>query len=327
MTKIYLIRHAEAEGNLYRMAHGHYNGMITNYRGYQQIDALRQRFQDVDIDAVYASDLYRTQITSRAIWLPKALPLHLEPAFREIHMGVWENHTWHELNKAYPQEMYHFNRRVDLWHVEGGETAQDVLDRYLPALHRVGAAHDGGTVAVFSHGAALRIVLGTLQGVPLSGIGETPHGDNTAVSLLTWDNGQLRVEYRDANSHLTARGLSTFANKAGGAAKTWWTPARIICPCRRSFFRASMCPTAVRPWASAAARRSSARISCCRTASRTPYGWAGTGWTPPSAVRAAASPPWARSSAPDAIGTWASCVFPAATRSCGGFSPVWASTP
>ena len=84
MTKIYLIRHAEAEGNLYRMAHGHYNGMITNYRGYQQIDALRQRFQDVDIDAVYASDLYRTQITSRAIWLPKALPLHLEPAFREI---------------------------------------------------------------------------------------------------------------------------------------------------------------------------------------------------------------------------------------------------
>lgn len=140
MTKIYLIRHAEAEGNLYRMAHGHYNGMVTNYRGYQQIDALRQRFQDVDIDAVYASDLYRTQITSRAIWLPKALPLHLEPAFREIHMGVWENHTWHELNKAYPQEMYHFNRRVDLWHVEDGETAQDVLDRYLPALHRVGAA-------------------------------------------------------------------------------------------------------------------------------------------------------------------------------------------
>ena len=136
MTKIYLIRHAEAEGNLYRMAHGHYNGMITNYRGYQQIDALRQRFQDVDIDAVYASDLYRTQITSRAIWLPKALPLHLEPAFREIHMGVWENHTWHELNKAYPQEMYHFNRRVDLWHVEDGETAQGDSGPARPAPSR-----------------------------------------------------------------------------------------------------------------------------------------------------------------------------------------------
>ena len=224
MTKIYLIRHAEAEGNLYRIAHGWHNGLITNYRGYQQIDALRQRFQDVDIDAVYASDLYRTQITARAIWLPKALPLHLEPAFREIRMGVWEDHPWHELNKLHPEEMYHFNRRVDLWRVEGGETAQDVLDRCIPALHRIGAAHDGGTVAVFSHGAALRIVLGTLQGVPLSGIGDTPHGDNTAVSLLTWDNGELRVEYRDDNSHLTERGLSTFARQS------WWRSAKMVDP-------------------------------------------------------------------------------------------------
>ena len=27
MTKLYLIRHAEAEGNLYRIAHGQYNGL------------------------------------------------------------------------------------------------------------------------------------------------------------------------------------------------------------------------------------------------------------------------------------------------------------
>lgn len=222
MTRIYLIRHAEAEGNLYRVAHGWHNGLITNDRGYRQIDALRRRFQEVDIDAVYASDLYRTQLTARAIWLPKALPLHLEPAFREIHMGVWEDRTWHELNVQYPEEMYHFNRRVDLFRVEGGETAQQVLDRYLPALHRVAAAHDGGTVAVFSHGAALRIVLGTLQGVPLSDIGDTPHGDNTAVSLLTWDNGELRVEYRDDNSHLTAEGLSTFARQS------WWRSRSMV---------------------------------------------------------------------------------------------------
>ena len=222
MTRIYLIRHAEAEGNLYRMAHGWHNGLITNDRGYRQIDALRRRFQDVDIDAVYASDLYRTQLTARAIWLPKALPLRLEPAFREIHMGVWEDRTWHELNVQYPEEMYRFNRRVDLFHVEGGETARQVLDRFLPALHRVGAAHDGGTAAVFSHGAALRIVLGTLQGVPLSDIGDTPHGDNTAVSLLTWDNGELRVEYRDDNSHLTAEGLSTFAKQS------WWRSKNMV---------------------------------------------------------------------------------------------------
>ena len=29
MTKIYLIRHAEAEGNLYRRIQGHWDGSIT----------------------------------------------------------------------------------------------------------------------------------------------------------------------------------------------------------------------------------------------------------------------------------------------------------
>ena len=39
MTTIYLIRHAEAEGNLYRRIQGHWNGQITP-RGREQIDAL-----------------------------------------------------------------------------------------------------------------------------------------------------------------------------------------------------------------------------------------------------------------------------------------------
>ena len=63
MTKIYLVRHAEAEGNLYRIAHGHYNGLITDWRGPKQIRALAQRFEGIRVDAVYSSDLCRS--TSR----------------------------------------------------------------------------------------------------------------------------------------------------------------------------------------------------------------------------------------------------------------------
>ena len=69
MTKIYLIRHAEAEGNLYRIAQGQYNSVLTD-RGWKQVKALERRFADVHIDAVYASDLYRTCATSSAIYQP-----------------------------------------------------------------------------------------------------------------------------------------------------------------------------------------------------------------------------------------------------------------
>ena len=98
MTKIYLVRHAEAEGNLYRIAHGHYNGLITDWRGPKQIRALAQRFEGIRVDAVYSSDLYRTQTTAQAVYVPKHLPLHTSPAFREVHMGAWEGHTWQEVS-------------------------------------------------------------------------------------------------------------------------------------------------------------------------------------------------------------------------------------
>ena len=184
MTKIYLIRHAEAEGNLYRIAHGQEEGLITDYRGPRQMQALARRFRDIPVDAVYASDLIRTQTTAQAVYVPKGLPLHLEPAFREVHMGVWEGLTWRQIETRWPLQMMEFNHQLDRWQVEGCETAQTVLDRYLPALRRVAREHDGQTVAVFSHGAAMRIVLGTLQGLPLAEIGQSPHGDNTAVSLI-----------------------------------------------------------------------------------------------------------------------------------------------
>ena len=56
MTTLYLIRHAEAEGNLYRRIHGQFDTNVTP-NGRRQIAALARRFASIDIDACYSSDL------------------------------------------------------------------------------------------------------------------------------------------------------------------------------------------------------------------------------------------------------------------------------
>ena len=221
MTRIYLIRHAEAEGNLYRVAHGHYDSLITD-RGYEQIKALEKRFADIHIDAVYSSDLFRTRTTAKAIYVPKGLPLHTDADLREVNLGVWEDRPWQELTMESPEQMYFFNRRLEQWQIDGCETAAQVLDRFLAALHRISRENDGKTVAVFSHGAAMRIVLGTLQGLRPDQLGDTPHSDNTAVSLLEADGDTIRVIYRDDNQHLVDAGLSTFARQS------WWKDKRAV---------------------------------------------------------------------------------------------------
>ena len=201
MTTIYLIRHAEAEGNLYRIAQGQNDSNLTD-RGWRQVRALERRFASIPIDAVYASDLYRTCATASAIYRPKGLPLHRETALREIGVGEWEGRTWGDIYRRDPELMEAFSRHMDRWHIAGAETAQQVLDRVRGAVARIAAENDGRTVAVVSHGYAIRLLLAWAQGLTLEETGATPHGDNTAVSLLEAGGGTLRVLFRDDNSHL-----------------------------------------------------------------------------------------------------------------------------
>ena len=44
MTTVYLIRHAEAEGNVYRRCHGQYDSLLTP-RAYEQLPCLAKRFR------------------------------------------------------------------------------------------------------------------------------------------------------------------------------------------------------------------------------------------------------------------------------------------
>ena len=201
MTTIYLIRHAEAEGNLYRIAQGQDNSNLTD-RGWRQVRALERRFADVHIDAVYSSDLYRCCATASAIYKAKGLPLHRLRALREICVGEWEQRTWGDIYRGWPEQMGYFGRNPAKWYIEGAERPQQVLERVLPAVKTLAAKHDGQTIALFSHGYAIRLLLAELQGYSMEQVGQTPTGDNTAVSCLEAEGDDLRVVFRDDNSHL-----------------------------------------------------------------------------------------------------------------------------
>ena len=201
MTKIYLIRHAAAEGNLYRCAHGQFNSTIT-HRGYRQLPHLRRRFADVKLDAVYGSDLLRAQTTAAALYIPRNMEFRPMPLLREVCMGVWEQLSWGEVARRDPEMYHNFNQRPDLFALEEAERFEDVRDRMLKAVREMAAAHPGGTIAATSHGAALRVLLGTLEGLSLAEIGDTPYGDNTAVSLLEVEGDEIRLVYRDDASHV-----------------------------------------------------------------------------------------------------------------------------
>lgn len=201
MTTMYLIRHAQAEGNIYRRYQGWYNGLITPH-GYRQIEALEKRFADIPIDAAYSSDLARTMTTAGAVCKPKGLPLHTDPGLREIGGGVWENRTWAQLRRADPAFFDRFAHADPTWKVEGGETYVDVQERMVRTLRRIAAENEGRSVAVFSHGTAIRVSLAKYSGYPPSEIQRMPQGDNTAVSKLLFDGERVEIVFCNDSSHL-----------------------------------------------------------------------------------------------------------------------------
>lgn len=214
MTKIYLIRHAEAEGNLYRIVQGHFNSYITG-KGHRQIAALAERFKDVRLDALYASDLRRTVTTAGAITKYHKLPMQLEPRLREINLGICEGMSFGDMKEYDPVQMDHFNNDPAKWRAEGAETFDECTARMVRVITEIAEENAGKTVAVVSHGMAIRSLLAHILGVKSEDIPALPHGDNTAVSELTYENGKFSVVYYNDNSHLPSE-LSTFAKQS------WW---------------------------------------------------------------------------------------------------------
>ena len=211
MTTIYLIRHAEAEGNVYRRCHGIYDSLLTP-KAYEQLPYLAERFADVPLDAVYASPLYRARHTAKAIADRKGMQVIIRPALHEINMGDWEDRTWAILPREYPEAYAVWRTRPWECTVPGGESVLGTGDRVLHELHQIAAERPNQTLAVVSHGSAIRSILCRVLHLAPEQITDIGWGDNTCVAkLLFMEDGSVRAEYWNDASHLPQE-LSTFAS-------------------------------------------------------------------------------------------------------------------
>lgn len=220
MTKLYFIRHAEAEGNLYRRIQGQYDSTLTE-NGYLQLEALKQRFSNIHLDAVYSSDLYRARKTAEFICEGKKLSPQLRADLREVAMGVWEDRPWGEVEMSDPNGMRLFRESSREWRLKDGESFLELQTRVLEAILDIAQKHPNQTVAVASHGTAIRFACAALLGLSLEEERALGHSDNTAVTLFEIEDGKSTIVFADDNSHLSPE-LSTLGRQK------WWKGGKSI---------------------------------------------------------------------------------------------------
>lgn len=209
MTKIYLVRHAEAMGNVEEFFQGQTDCELSE-KGKKQLELLAERFRDIPIEAIYSSPLKRTIDTAEAINKYHNLTIIRDEGLIEINGGVWEGKPWADLPKLYPVEHDLWQNKMQDFYVADGERMTEVFERVKNAVDKIAAENDGRTIAVVSHGCALRNFLCYAMGKPISALKDVGWSDNTAVSLVEYENGVPKIIFKNSNDHLTGE-LSTLS--------------------------------------------------------------------------------------------------------------------
>ena len=216
MAKIYLIRHCESEGNATRRAHAQMDSLITK-KGYQQAEALGERFRNERIDAVYSSDTYRSIMTAKAIADLHGVDVKVRFSLREVTTGIWEDESWGNIAGQYPDACDRWMNRPWEADTPGATTFQQAADRVLFCLRRIAReVGPDGAAAVVTHSCSIKSTLCVALGKPMTEVLLLGHGENTSVSCLDIDEaGNISVEYMNDTSHLPANLQRAWGGLAG----------------------------------------------------------------------------------------------------------------
>ncbi len=215
MTRILLVRHCEAFGNTQSLFQGHTDCEISG-SGEIQLELVGLRCRNMQIDAIYSSPLKRAYATACAINKYHNLPIQIDARLIEINGGVWEGLSWAELPTLYPDEMEHWNKRPHEFAPPGGESMREVYARMWNGVTDMVRNNPNKTVCITSHGCAIRNFLCRAMGLPIEQLNEIEWCDNTAVSMIDFDEElNCKVVMMNDASHLTPE-TSIFMNQS------WW---------------------------------------------------------------------------------------------------------
>ena len=208
VTTVYLVRHGEAEGNAQEFFQGSIDTALTE-KGLRQLDCLAERFRNIHLDAVYTSPFSRARQTAEAVNRYHGLTLIPDERLCEINAGDWEHQKWADLPQMFPEEYALWTQKMYAFCAPHGDKMTDVYARMRDAVTEIAAANAGKTIAVASHGCALRNFLCFVEFGDITRLKDVGWADNTAVSLAEYDRESgWRLVFKNNAEHLTPE-LST----------------------------------------------------------------------------------------------------------------------
>lgn len=192
MTKVIIIRHCQAEGNLKRFFQGRIDTDITPL-GAEQISRTAELLSAEPIDEIYCSSLKRALKTAEGINIYHELPIHIDDSIIEIDAGAWEGKLLTDIAAEFPEQYDNWCNNPAKFAAPGGESMAQVYERVKNALIRIVKDNPDKTVCIVSHGCAIKNMMCFAHGLTVENIKEISLGTNMSVNIVKFD-GNLKPQ-------------------------------------------------------------------------------------------------------------------------------------
>jgi len=164
MTTFFLVRHGSCDG-LGEMMWGRTAGVCLNNEGKAQAQRLGERFNGLELAAVYSSPLERALETAAAIARPAGIEIKQHQAFNEIDFGEWSGKSLAGL--AGDDRWRRFNTQRSVTKIPGGESFLDVQARVVSGLEQLSEHHDEAQLVIVSHADVIKAAVGYVTATPI----------------------------------------------------------------------------------------------------------------------------------------------------------------
>ena len=183
-TEILLVRHGASadsvEGESFELVEGHGDPPLSEV-GRHQAELVGHRLAQESFDGIYVTTLRRTTQTAEPLVARCGITPVIEADLREVFLGEWEGGTLRQ-KAADRDPLFEEVMRQERWDlVPGAESRPAFGARLRRAVERIAAAHPGGRVVAFSHGAAIGEILAQASG---SSSFAFVGADNTSISKI-----------------------------------------------------------------------------------------------------------------------------------------------
>ena len=199
-TRIVAVRHGETEWNAQMRMQGQLDTDLSE-RGRWQAGRAAEALAGEGIEAIFASDLARAFDTARAIAKVIELPISTDRGLRERSFGIFQGHTYAEIDARWPQEAARWRRHDPAFKPDGGESLVEFSARVVAAVTRIAAGERGRTILVVSHGGVLDCLYRAAAGLDLAAPRSWELG-NAAIKRLLFTGERFTLVGWGDTAHL-----------------------------------------------------------------------------------------------------------------------------